>query len=97
MGISITELKSKLNSSDKMNIIDIRDNFSFNMGHIPGALNIPRNILVMDHKRYLSLDKTYYIYCQSGNSSSRAVNDLNYLGYNTINIDGGYNQYLLMR
>lgn len=97
MGISIKELKSKLNNGDNINIIDIRDNFSFGMGHIPGALNIPKNMLVMNHKKYLSLDKTYYIYCQSGNSSNRVVDDLNYFGYNTINIDGGYNHYLLMK
>lgn len=97
MGISIKELNSRLNSGDDINLIDIRDNFSFNMGHIPGALNIPKNMLIMDPKKYLSLDKTYYIYCQSGNTSRIVVDDLKYLGYNIINIDGGYNLYLLMK
>ena len=86
-----------MNNGDNINLIDIRDNFSFNNGHIPGAINIPKNMLILFPNRYLSLDKTYYIYCQSGNTSKRIVNDLNSFGYNTINVDGGYNLYLLTK
>ena len=37
----------------------------------------------------------YYIYCDYGNRSKHVVSYLNSLGYNCVNIEGGYNNYLL--
>lgn len=76
------------------NIIDIRNNFSYSSGHIPGAVNISSNDLLFNPEKYLNKNKVYYIYCDSGNRSKIIVNELNGIGYNTINILGGYNSYL---
>ncbi len=76
------------------NIIDIRNNFSYMKGHIPGAINITYQELLFNPERYLNRNKVYYIYCDSGSRSKVIVNELNNLGYNTINVLGGYNSYL---
>ena len=74
--------------------IDIRDNNSYNNGHIDGAINIPfKNLLV--NPKLLNKNEIYYIYCQSGNNSKILVNYLNKLGYSCINVSGGYSKYLL--
>lgn len=95
--ISMKELIDKIKSGNNIHLIDIRNSYQFNMGHIPGALNISGNMLLSNSSNYLSKNDIYYIYCQSGSTSNRVVNELNYLGYNTINVEGGYNLYLLIK
>lgn len=78
----------------ELNLIDIRSEYRFIQGHIPNAVNIPSNRLMLNPKYYLTKDKTYYIYCQNGTTSMSVVSTLNNLGYKTINLEGGYNTYL---
>ena len=95
--ISIEELYNKIKRNENINLIDIRSVYQFNNGHIKNSMNIPKNLLMTNPSNYLSKNNTYYIYCQSGTTSNNVVNELNYLGYNTINVKGGYNLYLLMK
>lgn len=90
--ISITELKNKINS---VNIIDIRSVQSYNNNHIPTATNIPMEKLIVDPKKYLQANKVYYIYCQKGISSLKVCQMLNRMGYHTVNISGGYEEWVL--
>lgn len=80
---------------NKPKVIDIRDSFSYDMGHINGARNINFNSLISDYNRYLDKDEVYFIYCQKGVNSKRCVNILRKYGYNVYSIIGGYNAYLL--
>ncbi len=75
-------------------IIDIRSNYNFINGHIPGSINITSSELLNNYKKYLNKNETYYIYCQSGSRSKLIVNELSKLGFKVININGGYNAYL---
>ena len=90
--IMIDELINIIPSS---NVIDIRDKYKYNMGCIPGSRNIPYNFLVMNPGNYLDKDKIYYLYCDYGNTSKRCTSILSDLGYDVVNIDGGYNAYCL--
>ena len=74
-------------------IIDIRSKDKYNIEHIPGAKNITSLLLISNPEHYLDKSKKYYIYCQSGNTSKEVVERLNYMGYNTVNIIGGFNYY----
>jgi rhodanese-related sulfurtransferase len=88
--ITIDELLKLKN----INIIDIRDYTKYYNGHITGAVNISENELLINHNKYLNMNKIYYIYCDYGNRSRVCVNRLNNMGYNTVNIIGGYHNYL---
>ena len=79
------------------NIIDIRSIDKYNISHIPGAINIEYLELLSNPSKYLNMNDTYYLYCTSGYTSGIVSNKLNHLGYNTVNIDGGYNNYLLRK
>lgn len=81
-------------NKNNINIIDIRDKFKYKNNHVFGAVNIEYFELVNYHKKYLKKDEIYYIYCDNGNNSKRAVYTLNKLGYNTVNINGGFYNYL---
>ena len=94
--IEIDKLKQKM-EKESLNIIDIRAPYEYINGKIPTAINIDKILLTAMPERYLDKQKTYYIYCQSGYSSGNLAVKLNRLGYNVINITGGYNNYLLTK
>lgn len=71
-------------------IIDIRDNYSYNMGHIDNALNIPYYSLLGNYKYYLRKDEIYYLYCDYGTKSREISDRLNMFGYNTYYVKEGY-------
>ena len=77
--VSIKEVLNKHYS----NIIDIRDNYSYNEGHIKDAKNIPYYSLLSNHSIYLNKQEKYYLYCNYGKQSMEISNRLNLLGYNT--------------
>ena len=76
------------------NIIDIRNRNEYSINHIPGAINIEYLELLSNPNRYLNKEDIYYLYCTSGYTSGIVVNKLNNLGFNAVNIDGGFNNYL---
>ena len=84
--ISINEL-FKLNNP---NIVDIRDNYSYNEGHLKNAKNIPYYSLLSNYGVYLKKDETYYLYCNYGKQSMSISNRLNMLGYHTYYVKEGY-------
>ena len=84
--ITIDELLSLNNP----NIIDIRDNYSYNLGHIKNAKNIPYYKLLSNYSIYLDREKTYYLYCDYGVQSKEISNRLNLFGYHTYYVKEGY-------
>ena len=71
-------------------IIDIRDPYQYAQFHLPTAVNIPYQTLVMYPERYLNLRDTYYLICDHGVESYRACMMLEPAGYKVISIAGGY-------
>lgn len=84
--ITFEELKKISNPS----IIDIRDNYSYNISHIKKAINIPYYNLLNNYSHYLNKDNIYYLYCEEGKQSAEISKRLNLFGYNTKSIKGGY-------
>lgn len=74
-------------------IIDIRNTEKYNEGHIPNAINIPSEKLLMKPEKYLNKEQQYYIYCQKGISSQNISRILTVRGYKIINIIGGYENW----
>lgn len=94
--IDIKNLLNLLNQY-QINIIDIRSNHEYNQGHIPTSINIAKTLLQTSPEKYLNKERTYYIYCQSGSTSTTLSEYLNSKGYKIVNITGGYNNYLLRK
>ena len=91
--ISITEFKKLSN----INIIDIRGIEKYNFNHIDNAINIGMNNLIVKPSKYLSKNNKYYIYCQKGIQSKKICLLLQGLGYNVVNIQGGYEAWILSK
>ena len=80
------EVKTILDNKDENYIlIDVREDYEFREGHIPGAVNIPvGNITTVDYSK----DKTLIVYCRSGNRSNQAAIKLKNMGYNVKDMGG---------
>ena len=74
-------------------IIDMRDETAFALGHIDGAVLIPQKELETSHGE-LPRDKMLVIYCRSGILSADMAEQLRDEGYQAVNLVGGYVQWL---
>ena len=86
--ISIKEL---LPIIEQVDLIDIRTIAKYNDNHIPGAINIQMEDLMINPSKYILKNKRYYIYCQKGLAST----NLSKLGYDVVSVSGGYEGWLL--
>ena len=82
--ISKDELKDKIHS---ITLIDVRDSYAYNFGHIQGAEDIPLENLENEFKqKYSPEEKNIVIYGEDEQMGSEAVNKLENIGYNNIEL-----------
>lgn len=74
-------------------LIDIRDKYEYILGNIKGSVNIPYNYLALMPENYLKFNSVYYIYCDMGSKSRKLCLHLKQLGYQVIDLIGGYHNY----
>ena len=85
------QLIGERSGSDDFVILDIRTPDEFNAGRIAGSVNIDfyeSNFAAELDK--LDKDKTYFVYCNSGNRSGTAMGTMRDLGFvDVYDLDGG--------
>ena len=87
--ITVEELQAKLQSDEKIVLIDVREQFEWDIARIPGAKLIPLGDL---HSRMSELDSadTIYLQCKSGVRSTNALRELQRAGFSKLfNVQGG--------
>ncbi|TAE59737.1 MAG: rhodanese-like domain-containing protein [Nostocales cyanobacterium] len=71
-------------------IIDLRDRFTYNHGHITGAISLPLNDLLARAKSSLHPEREIYIYGDNDTQVTTAVKILEYAGFKNVSeIPGG--------
>ena len=90
--ITVEELKSKINSSEELNILDVREDWEYEEGHIEGARNFSLYSIPENHDELNDWkEKEIIIHCKSGKRSKTAQQILTENGFdNTINLLGGF-------
>ncbi len=88
--ITIEEYLKK--DPDSIVLVDIRDKEQLHFGKIENSIHIPLSELSYNLDA-LDKDKEIYVYCRTGKNGKKAVEELNSLGYNSYNIEGGYKEY----
>jgi len=63
--------------------VDVRTAGEFQMGHIPGAINVPVDVLEAQAQSW-DRDATYVVYCATGQRSTTAVEIMRTLGFKNI-------------
>ena len=83
--ISMPEFYKKY-QTEILSILDVREDYEFQMGHVPTAKNLPLSTFETGDKQ-----ETYYVICQSGTRSAAACQFLSAQGFDVTNVAGGMN------
>lgn len=81
--------------NDDLVLVDVREKYEWNEGHIPGALHVPRGFLELQIEEAVpDKSKQVVLYCAGGVRSLMAGNTLQQMGYdNVISMKGGFGQW----
>ncbi|OUO65623.1 sulfurtransferase [Anaerotruncus colihominis] len=91
---TITQEEAKeMMDSQKVIILDVREQDEYDSGHIPGAVLLPVGTIAETTaaETIPEKDSTVLVYCRSGNRSKTASSTLAELGYTNIYEFGGIN------
>ena len=101
--ITPDELLIKINSDEKLLIVDVREPSEFEHGHIADSHIVPRGIIEAAAdpayaKHYPPLsgarDQQVVLYCATSGRSAMAVAVLQMMGFkNVLNMSGGFTQW----
>lgn len=90
MGEAAALMKEMDKEKTKYTILDVRTPAEFKRGHIPNAVNIANETIGSGKiSRLPDMDKTIFVYCQSGGRSSQSARKLAKLGYTNVIEMGG--------
>jgi len=89
--ISVSEAKEILDKGDFL-FLDCREPKEYKMGHIPGAMNLPRGLMEFKiDKKIPNKDENMVVYCKTGGRSCLATCTLCRMGYKNVkSMAGGW-------
>lgn len=88
--IDVTQLAADLEEGKVALLVDVRSAGEFATGHVPGAVNIPLDVITSRTEELKAAQgKDLYLICQSGGRSGRAASQLKALGWDAVNVSGG--------
>ncbi len=80
--------------SDGATVLDVREPAEFDMGHLPGAVNVPRGVLefrVGNHPALMDSGAVILLYCKNGGRSTLAAHTLKQMGFGQVRmLVGGF-------
>ncbi len=86
--ISVKELKEKKDKGEDFQLIDVREDFEYEMSNLEGILIPLGGILIESEK--IDRNKPVVVMCRSGKRSAAAIMQLEQLGFtNLYNLQGG--------
>lgn len=90
VNITAAEAKEIMDSQENYVILDAREQYEYDQGHIPGAIVISHEEILEKAESVLTdKDQLILVYCRSGRRSKLAAEDLVKLGYTNIKEFGG--------
>jgi rhodanese-related sulfurtransferase len=89
--ITVAEAKEILDKGDCL-FVDCREPNEFKMGHVPGAMNIPRGLLEFKiDKQVHNKAEKMVVYCKTGGRACLSACTLCRMGYKNVkNMSGGW-------
>ena len=86
--ISVQELKEKIDAGEDFQLVDVREDFEYEMSNLGGEL-IPLGGIMIEAGK-IDKQKPVVIMCRSGKRSAAAIMQLEQQGFNNLyNLKGG--------
>lgn len=82
--ITVQTVKTRLDSGEKLFVLDVREENEFAAGHIQGAVNIPIRTLGKSLDRLPARDALIVVVCRSGMRAAYVTMTLGILGYSSV-------------
>lgn len=89
--VKMTELEKAMLEGE-VHIIDCREDYEYEEGHIPGAIFVPTSAFVQ-YMKEIDKNKHYYVVCLTGARSQMVTKYLDNQGYQVTNVLGGMIMY----
>ena len=87
--MSVQELKRKIDAREEFALIDVREEFEYDIARIDGAKLIPLGEIA-SRTDELQPERLTVVHCHSGRRSAEAVRQLRQRGFaNVYNLEGG--------
>lgn len=83
------ELKELL-GHESATLVDVREPFEFEAGHVEGSINIPLGEVPNEVERFESMSKPLILFCRSGGRSGMATKVLQSKGLEDVHNGGGW-------
>jgi len=89
--VTINDVKNMLDAKENVVLLDVTDKNEFELGHLPGAINISRGTLEFKVATLIpDKNSKIIVYCGTDRRSPLATMTMNDLGYkNAVNMAGG--------
>lgn len=84
---TVAELKSAIDSG-RATVLDVREPYEFDAGHVPGAINIPMATIPV-RMADIPRGQELYVVCESGARSWQVCAFLDRHGVEATNVEGG--------
>lgn len=82
--VSPAEVKQLQASGGDTIYLDVREPNEWNLGHLPGAMHIPRGTLETKVEGVIPRDRDVVVYCAGGNRSALAADTMREMGYEKV-------------
>jgi rhodanese-related sulfurtransferase len=93
--VSAGDVVPMVERKDPVVLLDVREPNEWNLGHIPGAIHLPRGQLESHIEALVPRDRSIIVYCAAGNRSALAADTLQQMGYARVSsLAGGWRAWI---
>src|SRR5947209_10259781 len=88
----VDTVKKRLDSGDKLLLVDVREESEFARDHLPGAIHMGKGVIERDIEKCIpDLAAPIVLYCGGGYRSALSADNLQKMGYTNVwSMDGGW-------
>jgi rhodanese-related sulfurtransferase len=93
---NVAEVKRSMDASEKIVLVDVREESEWARGHLPGAIHLGKGIIERDiEQRVPDAETKIILYCGGGFRSALSADNLQKMGYTNVeSMDGGWKGWL---
>ena len=90
--VDFREVKRRLDTREKVILVDVREESEWARGHLPGAVHLGKGIIERDiENAFPDKAAALVLYCGGGFRSALAADNLQKMGYTDVtSMDGGW-------